>query len=450
MITEVVIPMLGITVEKGIIREWLKKEGDEVEKGESLFIVEAEKVTTEVESPAAGVLAGIIVPVDIEVPVLTIVALIAEPGEKIPERYLKDIAASERPAAKGASDNEKAAVTPEKPAVIPAKGPLRIAPAARKLAREKGIVIENITGTGPEGVIVCRDVEKAADASVPSVRASTLARKLADKEGAAISEIKGSGVRGRIMTGDVISKAKAAATQGTGRIMPMNSMRQVIARRMSESAFTAPHIYFFTDVCMDPVLNFRKEILPAFEEISGQKLSINDLLIQAVALNIVDFPILNAKIVGNEIHIQPEINVCLAIALDDGLIVPSIKNTNLCDLPGIMRQRIDLVERARSGSLTMEELQRGTFTISSLAQYDINYFTAIINPPQSGILSVGKTRDELYLDDGAVKTRKIATLGLAVDHRVIDGAVAADFLQNLKKKLEKPLFTFLHNYFSPR
>jgi pyruvate dehydrogenase E2 component (dihydrolipoamide acetyltransferase) len=195
---------------------------------------------------------------------------------------------------------------------------------------------------------------------------------------------------------------------------------------------------------MDPALNFRKEILPDFEESFGHKFSINDMIIKAAALNISDFPMLNATIVGNDIHILPEINVCMAIALEDGLIVPAIKNTNLCGLSAIARQRIDLVERAKSGKLTMEELQSGTFTISSLAQYDVTYFTAIINPPQSGILSVGKTRDELYLEDGNVKTRKIATFGLSVDHRIIDGAVAADFLQHFKKKLEKPQFTFMH------
>jgi pyruvate dehydrogenase E2 component (dihydrolipoamide acetyltransferase) len=446
VITEVVIPMLGITVEKGIIREWLKKEGDKVEKGESLFIVEAEKVTTEVESPASGVLGRIIVPVDVEMPVLTVVALIAETGEKIPERYSKDAAVSRPPAAETVLDNEKVeAASPEKPAEILTKGPLKIAPAARRLAREKGVIVENINGTGPEGVIVFSDVEKAAlVASAPSARASTLAAKLADREGVVISEIKGSGVRGRIMTGDVKSKVKASSAQGLGRIIPMSSMRQIIARKMSESAFTAPHIYFFTDVCMDPALNFRKEILPDFEESFGHKFSINDMIIKAAALNISDFPMLNATIVGNDIHILPEINVCMAIALEDGLIVPAIKNTNLCGLSAIARQRIDLVERAKSGKLTMEELQSGTFTISSLAQYDVTYFTAIINPPQSGILSVGKTRDELYLEDGNVKTRKIATFGLSVDHRIIDGAVAADFLQHFKKKLEKPQFTFMH------
>ena len=156
------------------------------------------------------------------------------------------------------------------------------------------------------------------------------------------------------------------------------------------------------------------------------------------------FPCSTPCVRENEIHILPEVNICLAVALPEGLIVPALTHTDRAGLVEIVQQRTDLVERARSGNLSREELDRGTFTISSLAQFDITFFTAILNPPQSGILSVGKTRDELYLDDGTVKTRKIATFGLSVDHRIIDGAVAAGFLQSLKAKLENPTFTFLN------
>ena len=246
------------------------------------------------------------------------------------------------------------------------------------------------------------------------------------------------------MRADVETAVTKAKRPALGKVIPMEGKRRVIARRISESAFTAPHIYFFSDIGMDPLIDFRHDILPDFEKAFGLRLSINDLLIKAVALNILDFPILNATLKDEEIHISDEINVCLAVALDDGLIVPAVANADTAGLVEIVQQRMDLVDRARSGRLTQEELERGTFTISSLARYDITHFTAIINPPQSAILSVGKTRDELYLTaEGAVKTRKIASFGLSVDHRVIDGAVAADFLQNLKQKLERPAFTFL-------
>lgn len=441
MATEVVVPMLGVTIEKGTIVEWLKKEGDHVEKGESIFVVEVEKATTEVESPAAGILAKILLPVGQEVPVLTVAAIITEPGEEVPEKYLSgafgvsSLSPREVPRPQG-----EPAVSPGVPEHLPG-GTVKIVPAARKLALERGLTIGAIQPSGPDGVVTMRDVERAEE--IPAIRASTLARRTANTEGIPLDGIEGTGVRGRIMRADVERTLQEDAAPGLGKVIPMDSMRKVIARRMSESAFTTPHIYFFTSICMDPLLNFRKEIADDFEAKFGNRPSVNDFLIKAVALNILDFPMLNATIRDEEIHILADVNVCLAVALPDGLIVPAIANADRAGLANIVEQRIDLVKRARSGNLSLEELQRGTFTISSLAQFDITHFTAIINPPQSGILSVGKTVDELYLSDGAVKSRITATFGLSVDHRIIDGAVAAAFLQELKAKLQKPTFTFL-------
>lgn len=229
-----------------------------------------------------------------------------------------------------------------------------------------------------------------------------------------------------------------------GRIILMDGMRKTIARRLSSSAFTAPHVAFYADIHMDPLLSYRESILDAFQDRYGLRPSINDFLIKAVALTIREFPLLNGAIQEDEIHILPNINVGLAVALADGLVVPAITDADNNGLLEIVRQRSDLVERALKGRLTMAEMERGTFTISSLAQYEITFFTSILNPPQSGILSVGKTRDELALVDGEVKVRHIASMGLAVDHRIIDGVVAAEFMRDLKKKLETPAFTFLH------
>jgi pyruvate dehydrogenase E2 component (dihydrolipoamide acetyltransferase) len=435
--TEVVIPMLGITVEKGKIVEWLKREGDTVAKGESIFVVEADKVTTEVESPASGVLARILLSEGEVVPVLTVVGVITAPGEALPEKY-RVVA----PPSEAAGPPPAAAIVAEPLRVAAGPGgPIRIVPAARKLAREKGIVLETLSGTGPEGVVCFRDVV-ATEFAVPTIgKISPLARQSAEKFSVPLDGVEGTGVRGRIMRADVEKAAQRIAAPGLGKVVHMNAMRQVIARRMSESAFTAPHIYFFTDVRMDALLDFRQQIQGEFEKRFALRLSINDLMIKAVALNIMDFPLLNATVKENEIHIQPEVNVGLAVALADGLIVPAVVGAAQARLSEIVRQRVDLVERARKGRLTMAEIERGTFTISSLAQYDITHFTAILNPPQSGILSVGKVCDELYLDDGTVKSRQIATLGLSVDHRIVDGVVAADFLQHLKQMLENPVFT---------
>ncbi|MFH1122109.1 MAG: dihydrolipoamide acetyltransferase family protein [Pseudomonadota bacterium] len=443
MAIDVVMPALGLTVEKGVIVKWLKKEGEAVSKGESLFEIEADKVATEVESPATGILARILVPVGVEVPILTVVAVITEPGEELPTDYSVPSSYAAPPEAAGGPETEKEIVAA---ALSPAAqaGPVRVVPAARRLAKEKGIDLEAIAGSGPEGIILLRDVESASrpEAKEP-VKSTPLARKMAEVEGIPLEGIKGSGAQGRVMRADVDRAVKAAAAPQLGKVIPMTTMRRVIARRMAESAFQAPHIYFFTDVWMEPLLNLRQDILSDFEKKFGLRPSVNDFLIKATALNLLDFPILNAMIKGEEIHILSEINVCLAVALPDGLIVPAIANADTAGLGEIARQRQDLVQRALAGKLTRDELERGTFTISSLAQYDVNCFTAILNPPQSGILSVGKTREELALVEGAVRVKKVATFGLAVDHRIIDGAVAAEFLQNLKRKLEQPLFTFL-------
>jgi len=446
--TEVVIPILGITVETGVIVEWLKNEGDPVEKGESLFVVEMDKVTTEVESPATGILARILLPVGQKVSVLTVAAVITEPGEKLPTEYESvsdEVATVEQTGEEldGRAESAADLAVWRASAFTSPDELVRIIPVARRLAMEKGLDIANITATGPDGVILLRDVETAL--AETASKASTLAKRYAENKGVSLKGLDGSGIRGRIMRHDVQKTLKDKKTPALGKIIPMDSMRLAIARRMSESAFTAPHIYFFSDINLDPLLNFRNGILEEFKQQFGLRPSINDFLIKAVALNIADFPIMNATIRGEEIHIQPNINISLAVALPDGLIAPSIVNADKVGLAEIVLQRLDLVKRARVGNLTLDELERGTFTISSLAQYEITHFTAILNPPQSGILTVGKTKDELYLEEGQVKVRKIISLGLSVDHRIIDGVIAADFLQNLKRKMEKPAFTFLHS-----
>jgi len=431
MATEVVIPMLGITVERGRIIEWAKKEGEQVKKGETLFIVETEKVTTEVESPVSGILAKILVPEGVEVPVLTVVGIITEPGEALPDKY-RDMTVSSDMAETTAAQN-----APER------KEQVRAVPAARRLAKEKGIDINALAGSGPDGIVLLKDVEAALEGQKTSdVKATFLASKVAREHDIPLEQVQGTGVHGRITREDVQRVIEGKKTPVEGEVIPFDSMRRAIARRMCESAFTAPHVYFFTDVCMDAVAELRLGIIPELEKNFGLRPSVNDILIKAVALNLREFPMLNATLKGEEIHIFPQINIGLAVALPAGLIVPAIANADRIGLVDIIRQRRELVEKARNGNLSMAEIERGTFTISSLAQYDITYFTAILNPPQSGILSVGKTRKELFMVDGQVRERKVATLGLSVDHRIVDGAVAADFLQHLKWRLERPFNMF--------
>ena len=444
MATEVVLPMLGITVERGKIIEWEKREGDHVEKGEIIFIVEVEKATTEVESPASGILAKILIPKGIEVPVLTVVGVITESGEELPAKY-------RAPASEVVSIEAQAEVVSTTayrlvPAVPGPTGEDPTAlPAARRLAGKLGLDLTKINGTGPGGVILLKDVEAARVGAPESKTAkiSTLPGKAADREGLPLAQVSGTGVPGRLMGADMERTEEEAAGPGLGKVIPMSTMRRVIARRMSDSASSAPHIYLFTDVWMEPLLLFREEILADFEEKFNLRPSINDFLIKAVALSIVDFPLLNATLRDEAIHILPRVNVCLAVALPDGLVAPAIADADRAGLVAIAGQRRDLVQRAVAGKLTPDELESGTFTVSSLAQSEIVHFTSILNPPQSGILSVAKIREELTLVDREVKVKKVATFGLAVDHRIIDGAMAADFLQSLKAKLERPRFTFL-------
>ncbi len=215
---------------------------------------------------------------------------------------------------------------------------------------------------------------------------------------------------------------------------------------MSQSKFTAPHIYFFNDVEMEKLVSLREEVVVDFEKNEGVRLSVNDFIIKAVALSLREYPLLNAMVSGDEIRIFPEINVGLAVAMEDGLIVPAIPRADELGLVEIARVRADLVERARQGKLTMDEMERGTFTISSLAQFDITFFTAILNPPQSGILTLGKMEEIPVVRGGQVVVRKMMRQGLSVDHRIVDGAVAAQFLQSLKNKLENPYYTFLTEF----
>ncbi len=457
MAIEVVLPALGLTVEKGKILKWIKKEGETVAKGDSLYEVEADKVTTEVESPASGVLRKILIPEGIEVPILTVVAVITGEKEDLPEKYVTMVIA--KPGKK-----EEPELIIKEPSVFVTSGPTEIKapPAARKLAKDKGIDLPSIRGSGPGGTILVKDVQsflRKGGQGGPRVLATPTARKLAEREGIALASVKGTGISGRVMKADVmgvrvgarsgeprpgrISAKPPASKYQLGQTIPMNSIRKVIAKRMAQSKFTAPHIYFFNDVDMEKLLTLREEIITEFEENEGIRISINDFLIKAVALTLREYPLVNSAVSGEEIRIFPEINVGLAVAMEDGLIVPAIPRTDQLDLGEIARYRADLVDRARQAKLTIEEMERGTFTISSLAKFDITFFTAILNPPQSGILTVGKVEEKPVVRNGQMVIRRIMREGLSVDHRIIDGAVAAQFLQSLKKKLESPYTTFL-------
>ncbi len=340
---------------------------------------------------------------------------------------------------------------------------IRAMPAARKLAKTHGVDLAELRGSGPGGSILLRDVQarvhapllpRRGDAGPSPLRPTSLAMRFAHGEGISLEGVPGSGPGGRVFLRDVPSGARTEAASprpprsawggvGLGQTIPMSRMRRAIARRMSESAFTAPHIYFFTDVEMGRLLALRSDVMAALERDHGVRVSLNDFILKAAALTIREFPLLNARVDGESAVVHPEINVGLAVASEEGLLVPAIRRTDELGLAQSARARADLVERARAGRLTLEEMERGTFTVSSLAQFDITCFTAILNPPQSGILSVGKMEERLALVDGQVRTKPVTCFGLSVDHRIIDGTLAAAFLQAFKGRLENPAYAFL-------
>jgi pyruvate dehydrogenase E2 component (dihydrolipoamide acetyltransferase) len=235
-----------------------------------------------------------------------------------------------------------------------------------------------------------------------------------------------------------------AAQAMPGPKVALTSMRKTIARRMVKSAFSAPHLCLFSELEMDALLEIRETLKSSYKEPLEFRISINDFLMKAVALTLKEFPYLNARWEEEEIQLLEEINIGLAVALEEGLIVPAVPGVDQLGLEEIARQRIELVEKARQGKLQKIELERGTFTITSLANFGVSHFTAIINPPQSAILSMGATQEKLVMREGKVCSKRVAIAGLSIDHRVTDGAYGAAFLDSLNRKIENSAITFLH------
>jgi len=406
MALEVIVPALGEVVEEVVILRWLKAEGERVRKGEPLFEVESEKVTTEIPSPGDGILGKILFPEGSRVKVTKVAAILLSEGEALPSASQ----VSQPPAA--------AAVAPPGVAGPSPKGEekIRVAPVARKMAEKEGVDLSKVKPTGPHGTIMKKDVE------------DYLAQMRRQREAA---------------PSPPPAPAPSPAAPAGGRTVPLTMMRETIAKRMAKSASTVPHIYLFSEIGMDALLQMRETLKASHKESTPFPISINDFILKAAAMTLREFPYLNAQYQDGSIRLIEEINIGLAVALEEGLTVPAIPSTDRLGLREIAQQRMDLVERARQGKLQKAEIERGTFTVTSLASFGICYFTAIINPPQSGILSIGMTQEKLVMKEGKIEVCHFAVFGLSVDHRVADGAYGAAFLEALKKKLENPLIAFL-------
>ncbi|HLV33986.1 MAG TPA: dihydrolipoamide acetyltransferase family protein [Spirillospora sp.] len=416
----VYLPRFDPSHKSSTILRWLVSEGAAVREGDPVCEVTSDKVDMEIEAPADGTLAGVQYPVGAEVPAATVIAYVLAEGESTADLPQPAAAA---PAKSGATDGS------------------RISPVARRIAEERQIALDTVTGTGPGGRITRRDVETALPAPPGKVRATPAARRLAREFDVPLENISGSGPRGRVQGTDVqalVDQRQAAISQSGATTKPqvikLEGMRRAIAARMQHSSQTAPHI--FVEVQVD---GSRIEQLRSAIKARGERLSVTALLVKACAWALQRHPRLNATLEDDVLSLWPKPHIGVAVALDDGLIVPVIHAAQAHSLRQTQTAVDDLAARARSGSLRPDDLAGGTFTISNLGMFAVDRFTAIINPPQVAILAAGRMARQFVPNEHDQPTLcPVMNLVLSVDHRAADGADAARFLADLKAVLEEP------------
>jgi pyruvate dehydrogenase E2 component (dihydrolipoyllysine-residue acetyltransferase) len=401
-------------MESGVIVKWLKSEGDQVQKGDPLFELDTEKVTQEVEADSSGVLLKILANEGDEIEVGKAIAVIGEEGEEVaaPEREAEELTevaeekqqegepAPEREEERrrgGEAGTEAGTEGPAEPEQRVDGGRLKASPLARRIAKERGIDLAQLRGTGPEGRIVAEDVERAevSPAAAPAT--------------AALTEVE---------------------------VVKLNQMRKTIARRMTE-AWEAPAFQISMSADMTASIRLREALLERVEE-GGVRPTYSDILTKVVALALLRHRDMNAHFAGDEVHLFPTANIGIAVAIPHGLVVPVIASCESKSIPEIAAARADVVGRTREGKLRAEDLENGTFTISNLGMYGVEHFTAVLNPPQAGILAVGAIEERAVVVDGDLEIQPRMDLTLTVDHRSVDGATASEFLRTVKSFLEEP------------
>lgn len=434
-----IMPKFDMDQERATIISWSKKEGDLVKFEESVLTVETEKVAIDVPAPATGTLAGILYKDGDEVPVTKVIAYILKEGETL-------------------GDLPKASLStlPSKPEVAhvsqlvssPQTTPVTATPVAIRMAKEEGIDLSRVPTSGDR--VTREDVERfMADQNSKgrvTIPATPAARRVARESGVAIETVAGSGPRGRVQSTDVLAAAKpvpTAAPQSNGReaeIVPLTSIRRTIAERMQHSFQESPHIALTVEVDMTEAESIRKCFNSQAEKLKQPKITVTALLIKVVAWALVRNPYVNASFNGDSISLWKDVNIGVATAVPQGLVVPVLKGADHLGVSEINMQLIELAERARGNKLKLDDVQGGTFTISNLGMYGIRQFRAVINPPESAILAVGAVvRTPVVVDDqDRVQVRPMVSLTLSADHRVIDGIVAARFLSDLVIGLESP------------
>lgn len=393
---------MSVAMEYGVILKWLKEEGEHIQKGEPVVEIFGEKNEFELESPYEGVLLKQLCEVDDEIPISEPIAIIGKEGEEIPDIKPKKLGEVEGQAehppekTKTAVDVVREAETTEPREISTLRGGrVKASPRARKKAKDLGVNIKKIHGTGPSGRIVEEDVIEASKVQVDS------------------REVK--------------------------EIEPMSPLRRTIARRMTESS-ERPHITMITEIDMTEVVKLRKEINTRTEKTHALRISFNDIIVKAVADTLEKFPKFNATLEGNNIKMYEDINIGIAMATDEGLIVPTVFSANEKSITKIAQESQELKDRAQEGELTSEELSGSTFTVSNLGPFQVDLFIPLINPPEAAILALGQIKEKPVAMDGMIGIRHMMMASCAVDHRILDGAPAGKFLQSLKESLENPYF----------
>jgi pyruvate dehydrogenase E2 component (dihydrolipoamide acetyltransferase) len=396
MSAEIILPKIDEAMTQGKIVEWKKKEGDWVEKEEVVFTVETEKVTWEVEAPEAGTLSQVKCRAGDEVPVGTIVAYVLKAGEKAPEvGAAPKVEKKEIPVPREPGETR---VGEARVSFAPG-GKVKASPLAKKLARLHGTNLSLVPGSGPGGRIVKRDILKLSEGrkEAPATPAAPIQEK------------------------------------------PLSSMRETIARRMTESFQSVPHFYISVEADAEDISAVREKVKPAVAKIAGVKVTLTDLLVKIIAKALQEQPEINGQWTGKGIRQLEEINIGLAVGLREGLLVPVIRRANeksLAELAGI---RADFVERAQQGKIRMDEMRGGSMTLTNLGMYGIDQFDPIINPPESCILATGRILEKPAAYRGQVVVRKRMNLTLAIDHRVLDGVLGSRFLKRVKELIEQPI-----------
>ena len=484
MATTIVMPKMGYDMREGTVVRWYKQEGDAIARGDVIADIETDKATVEFEAYTGGVLHRLVAQEGVPVSVGEAIAVIGEPGEEIaavPSESVESVMEAETATVPVAVPAAAVAGATTDPAPARAAGEVRASPIARRLARERGIDLAQVTGTGPGGRIVEQDILEYTPSAVPvsevgeaavaqpsgEVRASPIARRLARERGIDLAQITGTGPAGRVVERDVLeyvaptptpvavepapepdepaappTEATAEATTDTdGERVDLSRMRQVIARVTGDSKRQAPHFYVTAEVDMDKAMMLRSDINDALP--ADNRVSVNDLVVRACAIALGRHPKFNAFFREDYLQYNAAVNIGIAISLEAGLIVPGISDCGGKSLAEIAAASKDLIARANSGSLRNEEYSETTFSVSNLGMFDVDSFAAIIFPPHAAVLAIGTVKEQPVVRDGQLAVGRVMKATLSTDHRVADGAEAARFLVEVKGLLEQPVSLLL-------